>query len=306
MSITVLCPLYKAEGYIDNLHKSLLMQEDVDLKEIKYMLTNTNDGLEKKLEKLEKAKVTMINPEDYSHSLTRERAAMECDTDVIVFISQDIIIEDKHWLKKFVTPIMEGKCEAAFSRQICDNKSIERYTRMNNYPDESRVVSKADIDRLGIMTFFFSDAASAISLKVYKELKAYDEKDLLTNEDMYFAYKLINAGYRIMYNSEAVVIHSHDYKFKELFKRYFDQGAFLADHPYLLQYNANGSAFKLLKLVLKESTKEANFYALFNVVPNFAARFIGNKFGQSYKKLSEEKVMKYSSNKNYWIRRRSV
>ena len=39
-------------------------------------------------------------------------------------------------------------------------------------------------------------------------------------------HKLINNGYKIMYNSEAEVIHSHDYKFMELFKRYFDQRRF--------------------------------------------------------------------------------
>ena len=49
------------------------------------------------------------------------------------------------------------------------------------------------------MTFFFSDAASAIKTDVYKKLNGYDGKDLLTNEDMYLAYKLINNGYRISY-----------------------------------------------------------------------------------------------------------
>ena len=39
--------------------------------------------------------------------------------------------------------------EASFSRQICDNQSIEKYTRINNYPKESRIVSKKDTERLG-------------------------------------------------------------------------------------------------------------------------------------------------------------
>ena len=41
MDITVICPLYKAQKYLYNLHESLLMQEDVNIKEIKYLLTNT-------------------------------------------------------------------------------------------------------------------------------------------------------------------------------------------------------------------------------------------------------------------------
>ncbi|MPM05924.1 hypothetical protein SDC9_52219 [bioreactor metagenome] len=302
MDITVICPLYKAEKYIDSLHGSLLMQKKVNLKEIKYILTNTNDGIHEKISKFEKANLKVITAKEFSHSLTRESSAWECETGVIVFITQDIKIVDEDWLYNFTKPIFEGKCEAAFSRQICDNNSIERYTRINNYPEESRIVSKKDIDKLGITTFFFSDAASAVNSKIYKGLKGYDNKDLLTNEDMYFAYKLINSGYRIMYNAKAKVIHSHDYKFKELFKRYFDQGVFLKDNDYLLKYNANGSAIKLLMTVVKKSIKERNFKATLNVIPNFAARFLGNKMGQNYKKLSLSTIKKLSAGRFYWER----
>ena len=302
MDITVICPLYKAQKYLHNLHESLLMQEDVNIKEIKYLLTNTGDGIEKVIENLEKAKLTITTPQKFSHSLTRENAAMEAEGQIIVFITQDINIKDKKWLYKLCAKIKEGKCEAAFSRQICDNKSIERYTRINNYPDKSRIVSKNDIERLGIMTFFFSDAASAVKADIYKQLNGYDNKDLLTNEDMYFSYKLIHNGYRIMYNAEAMVIHSHDYKFEQLFKRYFDQGVFLKQNDYLLNYKANDSAFKLLKFVAFESLKEKNFRAFFNIVPNFAARFLGNKAGQRYRSMPIEKLIKYSSNRYYWER----
>ncbi len=283
MSVTVICPLYKSKQYINSLHKSLLMQEDIDLKTIKYILTDTGDGVDKIVNDLEKA-------------------AMESDSDIIVFITQDIIIKDKKWLYKLCKPIYEGKCEASFSRQICDNQSIEKYTRINNYPKESRIVSKKDTERLGIVTFFFSDAASAVKRDIYVKLNGYDGKDLLTNEDMYLAYKLINNGYKIMYNSEAEVIHSHDYKFNELFKRYFDQGAFLSDNAYLTQYGASGSAFKLLKVVAVESLKDKNFKAFFNIIPNFAARFLGDRVGKRYKKLPLEKVKKYSGNIGYWNR----
>ena len=302
MSVTVICPLYKSREYINSLHNSLLMQEDVDLKVVKYILTETGDGVDKIVREMDKAELTVISIDEFSHSLTRERAAMESNSDILVFITQDIIIKDKKWLSKLCKPIYEGKCEAAFSRQICDNQSIEKYTRVNNYPKESRIVSKDDVERLGIMTFFFSDAASAVKTDVYKKLNGYDGKDLLTNEDMYLAYKLINNGYRIMYNADAEVIHSHDYKFMQLFKRYFDQGAFLSDNAYLTQYGANGSALKLLKVVVVESLKDKNFKAFFNIIPNFAARFLGNQAGKRYKKMPIEKIKEYSGNVGYWNR----
>lgn len=305
MSITVVCPLYKGSSYLENLHKSIITQKDVEIDNVKYILTDTKDDTEDKLKKLEKCKYTVVSAKEFSHSLTREKAAMESDSDICVFITQDILIEDDKWLYKLTRPIYENKCDATFSRQVCDNKSIEKYTRMKNYPKESRITTKKDTESLGIRTFFFSDAASAVNLSVYKKLHGYDGLDLLTNEDMYLAYKLINNGYKIMYNADACVIHSHDYKFKTLFKRYFDQGVFLKDNSYLLDYKANDSAVDLLKFVVKESIKESNYKAFFNIIPNFGARFLGNKFGQNYEKLSIEKVKKYSSNANYWNRKYS-
>ncbi|NMA50137.1 MAG: glycosyltransferase [Tissierellia bacterium] len=302
MDVTVICPLYKAEEYIDELHNSLLMQKNIKLKEIKYILTDNKDGLAEKISGLEKATLTKITPEDFSHSLVREEAAFEVNTSIIVFITQDVKIRDDNWIYKLVRPIFYNECEAAFSKQICDNNSIEKYTRIKNYPDESRIVTKKDTDKLGIRTFFFSDAASAVNTKIFKKLNGYDGKDLLTNEDMYFAYKLINSGYRIMYNSESEVIHSHDYKFKELFKRYFDQGVFLINNDYLMKYNVNGSAVDLLLFIVKESIKEKNGKVILNILPNFLARYLGNKFGQNYKRLSKEIIKKLSASGFYWER----
>lgn len=287
--IDLICPLYKAENYIESLHKSIMMQKGNFLLNIKYVLTKANnDNTENLLNRLN-ANYSAIEPREFSHSLTREKEAMNSDGDIIVFITQDIRIKDENWLSKLTEPIINGECEASFSRQLCDNKSIERYTRINNYPENSRVVSKADIDRLGIMTFFFSDASSATSTRIFKELNGYDGKDLPTNEDMYYAYKLISSGYRIKYCADSQVIHCHDYKFSELFNRYYAQGMFLKQNPYLIQYGANSSAFKMLKLVVRESLKEGNLKAFFNIIPNFSARFLGDKFGRNCKDISFKK-----------------
>ena len=94
------------------------------LKTIKYILTDTGDGVDKIVNDLEKAELTIIPISDFSHSLTREKAAMESDSDIIVFITQDIIIKDKKWLNKLCQPIYEGKCEAAFSRYAFKTCSI--------------------------------------------------------------------------------------------------------------------------------------------------------------------------------------
>ena len=152
------------------------------------------------------------------------------------------------------------------------------------------------------MTYFYSDAASAIRKSTFVKLKGYDGKNLLTNEDMYIAYKLINNGYKIKYCADARVIHSHAYTYKALLKRYFDQGVFLKQHKYISDSGAGSSALELVKFVAVNSLKEKNFKAFFDIIPNFGTRFIANKLGYRYEKLSKKKILKYTSNPNYWIK----
>lgn len=301
MKISIICPIYNGENYIKQLNNSLLYQEvnNVDV-EIKYLFTESNDNSEKLLKEIN-ADYEIIKKEDFSHSFTREQAVYKSDADIIVFITQDIIIKSKVWLNNLVKDIIAGKCEASFSRQIAKDTSIEKYIRMNNYPDESRIASKDNLNELGIKAYFYSDAASAIRKDIFIKLKGYDSKKLLTNEDMYIAYKLINNGYRIKYCADSEVIHSHDYSLKSLFKRYFDQGVFLKQHEEIYNSGASSSAISLLKFVIVNALKDKNIKVLFSIIPNFAARFLGNKLGQKYKKLSMKRIIKYTSNKTYWL-----
>lgn len=279
MKISVICPLYNGEDYIKSLNASLLKQKNVEFASIEYILTEGKDNSEEVLKSLN-CNYKKITPKEFSHSRTREEAAFRAKGDILVFITQDIIICDDLWLSKLVKPIIEGQCSAAFSRQICDNNTIEKYIREKNYPEESRIISAEDIDKLGIKTFFFSDAASAIKREVFYELKGYDNKHLVTNEDMYIAYKMITNGYKIRYTSEAEVVHSHIFTLKQLYKRYYDTGIFLGQNDYLLEHKANQAGMGLFGYVVKRALEEKNIPVLISSVPNFAARYLGNFFGK--------------------------
>lgn len=303
MKITIICPIYNGAGYVEELNNSLLMQEvkDIDV-QVKYILTESKDNSEEILKTIN-ADYDVIKVEDFSHSYSREQAIYNSDGDIIVLITQDIVIKSTMWLYNLVKDIIDGKCEASFSKQIAKDTSIEKYTRMNNYPDMSRIASKDNLKELGIKAYFYSDASSAIKRDIFVKLKGYDSKRLLTNEDMYIAYKLINSGYRIKYCSDSEIIHSHNYTYKALLKRYFDQGVFLKQHECIYNSGASDSAVALLKFVVINILKDKNIKALFQVIPNFAVRFIGNKLGQRYEKLPMKKILKYTSNRNYWVKK---
>ena len=279
MSIDIICPLYNAEKFIYSLNSSIINQKEVNLNEIKYILTESNDGSEKILKDL-KLNYKKITKKDFSHSLVREKAARESNADIIVFITQDIVIESDKWLHNLVKPIIDKEAEASYSRQLTKYNNLEKYTRECNYPDISCIKSKEDIKLLGLNTFFYSDASSAIKRDIFVKLNGYDNKKLPINEDMYIAYKLIMNNYRIKYCSDSVIYHSHDFTLKEIYDRYKLTGKFFKQNKYLDQFGTNNSGKKMAKYILKRIFEDKKYFLLFRYPFDMAARFIGMKVGK--------------------------
>ena len=278
-TIDIICPLYNAEKYINSLNQSLRKQEKVNINNIYYILTESDDNTENIL-KENKINYAKITKEKFSHSLTREKQALKCSSDIIVFISQDVIIDDNLWLNKLTSPIVNNEAEATYSKQLTKYNNIEKYVREFNYPNKSIIKTKKDINKLGIKTFFFSDVASAVKKDIFIKLNGYDNKDLPTNEDMYFAHKLINNGYKIKYCSESYIYHSHKFTLKELYKRYKLTGMFFKENNYLYKYKATSSGSKMAKYIFKRLIQEHRFILLLRYPFDMAARLIGMKVGE--------------------------
>lgn len=278
MKIDIICPIYNAENVIENLHKSLVKQQNVKINKIHYILTESKDATEEILKK-NNLEYEKIKKEEFSHSLVREKAVFESQADIVAFITQDIVIEKESWLFE-LTKDIGNEIVATFSRQIAQTNNIEKYTREKNYPEKSYTVSINDISKYGLKTFFFSDASSAIKRDIFVNLGGYDQKDLPISEDMYIAYKIIMAGYKIKYCAKSIVVHSHDFTLKELYNRYKLTGKFFKENSYLNQYGTNKAGGNLAKYVLKRALKEHNFKVLLNYPFNMAARFIGMKVGE--------------------------
>lgn len=281
-TIDIICPLYNAEEYIENLHKSFIMQKKVKINKIRYVLTESKDNTEEYL-KNNNIEYKKIKKSEFSHSLVREKEAMESVSDVVAFVTQDVVIDDELWLYNLTKDIGKDNIAAAYSRQVTKYNNIEKYTRESNYPTQSRVVSQDDISKLGLKTFFFSDASSAIDTSIFKKLNGYDGKKLPISEDMYIAYKIITNGYKIKYCAESVVHHSHDFTLKEVYDRYKLTGKFFKENSYLNNYGTNKSGGGLAKYILKRAIKDKNIKVLLRFLPDMGARFIGMKVGMMSK-----------------------
>lgn len=282
-SVSVVCPVFNAQDEILDFDKSIRKQKGVSLTEVIYVLTESSDHTE---EVLKGAGIDFkkIKKKEFSHSLVREKAAMKARGQVIVFLTQDVVIHDDEFLAKLVAPIAAGEVQATYARQKTKYNNIEKYTRAHNYPSRSFTVSREDVKRLGLKTFFFSDAAGAVDASVFRRLKGYDGKKLPISEDMYFAYKLIMHGGKIRYVAGAVCYHSHDFKLSELYDRYKLTGEFMKQNPEIAKHGVNAAGGGMAKEILVSAARDKNARVLAGYVPNMAARYMGMTRGKVFGK----------------------
>jgi rhamnosyltransferase len=280
MRVDLICPLYNADNYIDNLIFSLQNQDDVQLNVI-FPITEIGDTSEIKKKILETGySYFTVSKEEFSHSLTREKAVFEyCNSDVVVMMSQDVGLIDSHAIYTLAKAI-NNEVVYAYGRQICKRKNIEKYIREKNYPSESSIVSKDDIDKLQLKAFFASDAFSAYQRPTFIKLNGYDNVHMMMSEDMYYAKKILEAGYKKAYVAEAVVEHSHKFTFKQLYNRYFETGKWFAEHPEFDNYKTTDAGFNLALYVLGQSLAHFNLPALVRWLPDMALRYLGMKKGR--------------------------
>lgn len=190
-----------------------------------------------------------IRRADFNHGGTRDMAFRASNGDVVIFFSQDVVIRDKMLIETLVHATLQDGVACAYGRQIAhaDAPLYEKYIREFNYPPVSSLRSADDIAQLGIKAFFLSDVCCAYRRDAYLAVGGFDNP-VLTNEDMLIAAKLLRAGYQIFYCSDAVVMHSHRYSWKQEYERNVKIGNVL--EQYRDRLNGAQAGFEGLRLVI--------------------------------------------------------
>lgn len=250
----------------------------------------------------EKVSVYPVKAEEFDHGYTRNQGIEKSDAEFVLLLTQDAVPKNESFAERMLKAFTDEKVVSAFARQVAKENAnpIERCTREFNYPEESFINSKADLKHKGIKTYFCSDVAAMYRRKVWEELGKFSYPAIF-NEDMIYAYQVIQNGYRISYVSDAVVYHSHNLKLKDQFRRNFDMGVSQKDHPEIFEsVSSEKEGFRYVKKTLAALKREKALHYGFYFFAQCASKYFGYFMGKRYQKRSALKNQKYSSNKNYW------
>jgi len=243
-----------------------------------------------------------IEAKRFDHGGTRNLAASRAIGDIIVFMTQDVLLVNGDCLEILIKPLDDPSIAASYGRQIPegDANPIETFLRYFNYPASGRIKGLGDLPELGIKTFFFSNACSAIKKSSFQEMGGFPPKTIM-NEDMCLAAKLILKGYRIAYQADAVVYHSHHYSLMTQFKRYFDIGVFFRRNQWIRdQTDSEKEGIKYFKEILRFLVDNGQLNWIPYALVDTATRYLGYRLGLLEDRLPLSMKKCLSLNKAFW------
>lgn len=304
--VDVIIPVYKPDrGFLTMVEK--LQAQTVPVNRI--ILMNTE---QKYLDRLlygttlerEHHNITVkhLSKREFDHGRTRNQGVKLSDTDVFVMMTQDAMPADEFLLERLLEALRGEKAAVSYARQLPgrDSSEAERFTRQFNYPAESRVKTKEDLSELGVKTFFCSNVCAAYRRDVFEELGGFVNHAIF-NEDMLYAAKAVEAGFGIAYAAQAKVYHSHNYTYRQQFRRNFDLGVSQADHPEVFAaYPSESEGIRLVKSTVAHLKEKRMRNKIPGVIIQSGFKYMGYLLGKRYRRLPRRLVLACSSNKDYW------
>lgn len=189
-------------------------------------------------------RIEQIRPEKFHHAGTRNFAANLGTGRIIVNLSGDAFPASDFWLKELLANFDDPGVGAVYGRQLPKPGSpTERHDTYDRiYGDQKIVKDPAHRNEMGYRFYHFSDVNSALRRSTWEKIPF--PEDFKTFEDLAIAKRILDAGWKIVYEPNAPVFHSHHYTSTQLVKRYFDIGYTLKQ---LGIWEASGTRSSLLQ-----------------------------------------------------------
>ena len=246
--------------------------------------------------------VKHLSKREFDHGKTRNMGVQRSDADYFVMMTQDAVPADEYVVEELLKQLHNEHVAVAYARQLANEGSseIERYTREFNYPDQTVVKTKADLDKYGVKTFFCSNVCAGYNRKIFDELGGF-VKHTIFNEDMIYAARAIEAGYGVAYAAQAKVYHSHDLGYMEQLHRNFDLGVSQAQHPEIFGvYPSESEGIRYVRQLIRHLNGAGLKRKIPHLILQSGFKYIGYWCGKHYDRLPRRLVIAMSSSKEYW------
>jgi len=292
MKVSIVIPTLNAGALFQEVLEAVRAQEFPDKVELVIVDSESEDGTWELSQRY--ADLCFQIPRiEFNHGQTRNLAIERSSGELIALLVQDASPLDKNWLKNLVRNFENSKVAGVFSRQIArDNCNPLLRLRLEGWgagKQEKRVQEWRDFQGLKpeqiIELFSFDNVSSMVRREVWEEVHFPARRFA---EDILWAKEVMNRGYKIVYEPESVVAHSHNkslwYEFKRVYldhSNWWQVGGFrVFNRPIeVLGASLRGAVETIRILFSKDlsfwSWLRWSFYALFFIFSQNLAQYMG-------------------------------
>ncbi len=177
--------------------------------------SSTDGTLEHILEFNRPANIRLNDSRSYVPGKILNQAVASTRGDIIVFLNSDATPTSEDWLSELLAPFADPDVGAVFGRQLARPDCRSLFEK-----DTERAFGDGRIS--STWTHFFSMANSAVRRDLLEAVPF--ETRIQYSEDIDWSYRIRRMGKRIVYASDAAVMHSHNYTLRQSWKRHFGEG----------------------------------------------------------------------------------
>ena len=278
---TVIIPTLNAGDKLEKLLRSLSAQS-LPPDEILVVDSQSEDETPRLVKAHKHTRLIQIERTAFDHGGTRDMAFRSCSSPTVVFMTQDALPVDGQCMEALLRPLEDERVAAVCARQIAYDTAgaAEKAIRAFRYPEESMAWGREAVSRLGMRAYLLSDVCTAYRRSAYEAVGGFVHP-LMTNEDMLIAEDFLDHGYRLAYQAEAKVWHSHSYTLRQEYKRNRLIGQFLTRYGNEFgRAGEMGEGFRMVRFVTKELLSQGKVGAIVPFWCNCAARLLGNRAGK--------------------------
>jgi len=226
-----------------------ILSQTVDVMDIVVVDSGSTDGTLEILNEYDKVKTVKIDPSEFNHGLTRNLGVQHTKGELVVLTVGDARPADDQWLEKMVRHFKDPEVAGVCGQQVVPHekdKNPHQWFRPQHPPGARKYQfnSPAEFKNLSPgekYTICRWDDVTAVYRKKILNLIPFHQ--VTYGEDMVWAKEALSRGFKIVYDTSALVYHYHDTNFAFQYKRtltvlyhvykYFD---FIKPNPFNASY----------------------------------------------------------------------